>query len=80
METTVRSGRRFRLSPLLPLPRLAHREVLGDLLEARPAHARMPADLVEDALMHQQHMQLAGDVRMDRHGENHVVILAIDPV
>ena len=56
------------------------REVVGDLVEGRPAHAVVPVDVLDDPLVHQQHLRAAAHVGMDRHREDGVVVLAVDPV
>ena len=40
----------------------------------------MTADVVDQPFMHQQHLRPAGDIRVNGHGEDRVVELAVDPV
>src|SRR5688500_780865 len=58
----------------------AAREVVGDLVEGGELHPRMPHDVVEQPLEHQQHLRPPGYVGMDGEGEHGVVHLPIDPV
>src|SRR5215216_1319473 len=55
-------------------------EIGGDLLEGRPPNPVVPIDVVDQALQHEQNLRPPGDVGVDRDREDHVVILAVDPV
>ena len=45
-----------------------------------PADAVVLVDVLDDPLVHQQHLRAAAHVRVDRHREDGVVLLAVDPV
>src|SRR5690625_1115122 len=55
-------------------------EVVGHVREGQPLHPAVPADVVEDALEHEQHLRPAGDVGVDGEGEDRVVHLPVHPV
>ena len=62
------------------LPRKAATEIVGNLVERAEPDARVLREIIVDPLEHQQNLRPAGDVRMNGHGEDRVIVLAIDPV
>src|SRR4029079_14685594 len=63
---------------LLPRPPLG--EIAGNFLESGEFHAGMFAEMGKNPVVHHEHMGLAGNIGMDGHRVNGIVILAIPPV
>src|ERR671932_2673006 len=61
-------------------PRLARREVVGNLLEGCPLHAGVAVYVVDQALQHKEVLRPARDVRVYGETVHRVVHLAVDPV
>ena len=55
-------------------------EVVRDLVERGPADALVRVDVLDDPLVHEEDLRPAAHVGVDRHGEDRVVVLAVDPV
>src|SRR5262249_48565474 len=80
-QRTGQTGDRPIVSgPRSSAARAAPRKIIGNLIECREAHARVPNDVMVDALQHHEHLRPAGHVRMDRHREDRIVVLAVDPI
>src|SRR5688572_28304183 len=80
-----RRARTFPLSdsgdrPRRLVARVALDEVVGDLLEGGEPHARVALDVIVKALQHEQILRLTRYVRVDREGEDGVVVLPVNPV
>src|SRR6266545_1725262 len=66
--------------PASAFPRRAALEVVGDLVAGRPADAVVLVDVLDDPLVHEHDLRLAAHVRVDRHREDGVVVLAVHVV
>src|SRR5207245_7429399 len=55
-------------------------KVVRNLIERREAHARVPHNVVVEALQHHEHLRPTRYVGMDRHREDRIVILAVPPI
>lgn len=69
-----------RRHPSARLRRILTLEIITHLLKGDPLDALMAVDVVDDALMHQQYVWVTGDIGMDGHGENELVIIGVEVV
>src|SRR5581483_12259788 len=61
-------------------PRLTSSKVCGDLGKREPMDACMAIEIVNQTLVHQQHLRTSAHVRVNSHGKHCVVVLSINPI
>ena len=55
-------------------------EIIRHLFHRDPLHPLMLVDMLDEPLVHQQHVGSARDVRVDGHGEDELVVLAVEVI
>ena len=55
-------------------------EIIADVFHLHPLDTRLATDVLDQSLQHENHVWVAADVRMDRHGEAEVVIFPIEKI
>ena len=55
-------------------------EIIANILHLHPPDARLAADILDQSLQHENHVRMARDVRVDRHGKAKIVVLPVKEV